>query len=139
MKRTELVLLRGIPGSGKSTYAKNHFSDHMLLEADMYHMVCGVYQYKPENIVSAHDWCFKTTEIYLNNGFGVVVANTFVKCWEVFKYVDLANKLHIPCYIYSIQGEFESIHNVPSDVIQRMKDTWENYSGEITIIPGKLT
>lgn len=53
---TTLYLIRGIPGSGKSTFAQNLYSFGMVeavIEADDYFYTDGVYQFDPSMLGSA--------------------------------------------------------------------------------------
>jgi adenylate kinase family enzyme len=36
MSKSRLIIIRGLPGSGKSTFAKSYFNGYIHLEADMY-------------------------------------------------------------------------------------------------------
>ena len=118
---SKLILIRGLPGSGKSTMAKemkgfNHY------EADMYFELSGEYLYRPELIKEAHMWCQMCARIDLSLGLNVVVSNTFVKRWEMDTYLSMeADDIEI----IEATGDYGSTHNVPADVISRMKDTWE--------------
>jgi ABC-type bacteriocin/lantibiotic exporter with double-glycine peptidase domain len=51
----ELFLIRGICGSGKSTLAESLGGTH--LEADMYFMEDGGYQFDVTRLKDAHQWC----------------------------------------------------------------------------------
>jgi uridine kinase len=95
MKINRLVLIRGLPGSGKTTYAKNYFNGHIHLEADMYFIESdGFYNWTAERLGKAHSWCFETTKIMLNNGYDVVVSNTF---WpHLLKICSLKSVINIP-------------------------------------------
>lgn len=117
-----LVLIRGLPGSGKSTMAKQKYPSYVHLEADMYHMVNGKYEYDPSNIKKAHQWCYDTAIVFLNNGHDVVISNTFTQHWELKPYLSIAESLTVVV----CTGEYGSIHNVPEEVIQKMKDRWED-------------
>ena len=134
----KLILIRGIPGSGKSTYAKTHFSDHIHLEADMYFMSpTGDYIYDATRIKSAHSWCQESTKIFLSNGYDVVVSNTFTTLKEMNFYINLAKEWDIPYAVFRLNTEYGSIHNVPQEVIEKMKARFENFEGEIAIPWGK--
>lgn len=124
---TQLVLIRGIPGSGKSTMARLKYPNHILVEADMYFTdFYGNYNYDQSKIRDAHEWCQKATKAYLKKGYNVVVANTFIKKWETQPYIKMAKTFGIPMKIEVAKGNYESIHNVPKDVIERMKENFEN-------------
>ena len=70
-----LYLIIGVPGSGKSTYAKE-LADKLtytlgytpkIYEADMYFNRSGNYQWKPEYLGHAHKWCQSKVEHELKN------------------------------------------------------------------------
>ena len=112
----KLVLIRGLPGSGKSTIAKS-MAGYKHYEADMYHMVDGEYVFDFNNIKKAHEWCQSSTLAELEKGGRVVVSNTFTEKWEILPYIEFG-------YSYSVivaRGEFENTHKVPEDVLIKMK------------------
>ena len=118
--KNQLILVRGLPGSGKTTLANDFGRLHF--EADTYHVTNeGDYLFKQENIKAAHQWCQEQTLKSLQQGFRVVVSNTFVKKWEIQPYLDMGFNTHI----IEATGKFNNIHNVPQDVLERMKEEWE--------------
>ena len=132
MKNNRLVLVRGLPGSGKSTYAKSYFNGHIHLEADMYFVQPdGSYDWAAERLGKAHSWCFETTKIMLNNGYDVVVSNTFTMLKELNPYIELADCNDIQCAVFRMASEYNSIHNVPQVVIEKMRSRFEDYEEEV--------
>ena len=122
---TKLTIVRGLPGSGKSTYAKTLNAVHV--EADMYHVnENGEYDWKPENTKDGHEWCRQTVEILLRNGFNVIVSNTFTQEWEMRPYKEMGFDYDVKHMI----GEYGNIHNVPNFVIAKMRDRWEHSDGD---------
>lgn len=120
----KLTLVRGLPGSGKSTYAKTlegykHFESDMFFVNDH-----GVYKYDIEYISVAHDWCYSNVVKELINGHNVVVSNTFCAMWEMDRYLNLLHLLEEPIRIVELRSQFGSIHNVPEQAIARMKNRW---------------
>lgn len=116
----EIVLIRGLPGSGKSTLARA-MSEHVHIEADMFLEVNGVYVYDATKIRDAHDWCVNSAKQLLAQGKSVVVSNTFVKTWELQRYIDLG----FPYKIIELRDKWPNIHGVPQDKIEIMERGWQ--------------
>ena len=118
-----LLIIRGLPGSGKSTFARQIVKglDYIHFESDMYFTnTKGEYVFDAEKLAIAHDWCFGEVQYFLQYR-GVIVSNTFSRKWEMQRYLDLPN----PKQIIECQGQFGNIHNVPEDAILRMISRWE--------------
>jgi len=119
---SKLVIIRGLPGSGKSTLAQT-FTGYLHFEADMYFVDDkGNYTFNPSHIKNAHQWCQQSVRTALEHGHNVVVSNTFVKKWEMDFYI----RLQPHADVITCCGDYGNIHNVPDEVIQRMKNTWED-------------
>lgn len=120
-------IIRGIPGSGKSTLARKLAPDAHY-EADAYMVDAnGEYAFDPKRLSEVHQKCYEAVRNALLNGAeNVAVANTFVKRWEYQKYVDLAVELGVAYEIIVCNGGYQNIHGVGDDVIQRMKNNWED-------------
>ena len=122
----ELVLIRGIPGSGKSTIACSmNFDVHY--EADMFFInENGDYCYDPKKIGEAHQWCQEQTFNALSEGKRVVVSNTFIKLFEMKPYFDMAHELGLELNVIQAEGRWPNVHGVPEEVVKRMEDNWED-------------
>lgn len=120
-----LYIVRGTPGSGKTTYAKQLGCFHV--EADMFFVRDGEYQWNPDDIKKAHEWCYQTVKAALDKGMDVVVSNTFTKRWELEKYLEFDPVVYVTTY------DGQNIHNVPEEVVKRMKDRWEDFEGEVYV------
>jgi hypothetical protein len=116
----EIVLIRGLPGSGKSTMAKS-MAGYLHLEADMFLMVDGEYVFDASKIKAAHDWCVASALNALGQGRNVVVSNTFTKIWELQRYIDLGFRFRI----IEASGKWSNIHGVPEEKVKMMAQGWQ--------------
>lgn len=125
----KIILVRGLPGSGKSTYAKKLAEEHdfVHLEADMYFVSAetGKYKFDPARLSEAHYWCKLGAEAAMTKGNNVVVSNTFVKRWEMEPYYALADVYGYRVIERTMFGEYGSDHNVPKETIEKMRRSWE--------------
>ena len=121
----KLTLIRGLPGSGKSTLAKNFDAVH--IEADMFFLNDkGHYQYDATCIEQAHLWCQNETEKQLKLGKDVVIANTFVRRWEMNVYQQLAKRYKATLEVKVCKGRYENIHGVSDAVVDKMRRRWQD-------------
>lgn len=127
----ELFLLRGLPGSGKSTLATQLGGS--LVEADRYFMQYGEYKFDASKLKEAHAWCREQVGKWMevdNAGYDVdriVVSNTFTQEWEMKPYYELAEKYGYRVYSIVVENRHggQNVHNVPEEVIDRMRTRFE--------------
>jgi predicted kinase len=124
----QLILLRGLPGSGKSTVAKL-FDKALHFEADMYFLDAdGNYQFDASKIKNAHNWCRDSVMDAMKEGHPiVVVSNTFTQEWEMNVYYLLAEELgyRVISMIVENRHSGKNIHGCPDDKIEQMRNRFE--------------
>jgi hypothetical protein len=116
-----LVLIRGLPGSGKTTRAQDYKKQgYEHFEADMFFEVEGDYVFDEAKLGEAHAWCLLQTRMALSIGAHVVVANVFAQLEDLKPFTDLG----FDWEVVEATGGGESVHGIPSTVIRGMKENW---------------
>jgi len=118
-----LIILRGIPGCGKSTLAE--LISKWVCTADDYHMKDGVYDWKVENLHASHLWCQSKAERYMDAGLTpVVVANTSTTEKEIKPYYDLAEARGYTVFSVIVENRHNgmNVHGVPDEALEKMKN-----------------
>lgn len=124
----QLILVRGLPGSGKSSLSRviaNEIFRCARIEADMYFVKDGEYLFDATKLGEAHAWCLKNTREIIGEGVSVVVSNTFTTIKELKPYFDLAKEFKIKPQVVLCQGNYKSVHNVPEETIEKMRKRFE--------------
>jgi predicted kinase len=122
-----IYLVRGIPGSGKTTFARTLEGLH--IEADMYFTdENGVYTFEPTKIKDAHKWCNDLVEEWMREEQDkIVVSNTFTQEWEMENYYKLAEQYGYRVTSIIVENRHNGVneHGVPEDKIEIMKNRFE--------------
>jgi tRNA uridine 5-carbamoylmethylation protein Kti12 len=128
----DCVILRGLPGSGKSTFAKRLASEFgfVHLEADEHLYVNGEYRFDPARIADAHALVVRDACAHLQVGARVVVANTHVRLWEMAGIIGSATIAQRNWCIAEFNRRYDNKHAVPEDVISGMIARWERANDE---------
>jgi predicted kinase len=130
----DLILLRGVPGSGKSTFANvilqqpNNNPQEVLSADDFFVNNEGVYIFDGTKIKEAHNYCqFRCSERMRQEISRIVVANTFTQEWEMDIYYEMAKRYNYRVHSVIIENRHgnENIHGVPEDKLQIMKDRFQ--------------
>jgi predicted kinase len=136
MKVKKLVIMRGLPGSGKSTYVRTNFSDAVICSADNFFMCDGQFVYEASRVGEAHEQCkLRALEALSSNEALVIIDNTNSRYWEYEFYLALArvfgyDSVVIDLFDGGLTDEelvARNIHGVPLVHIQRMRERWEQH------------
>ena len=131
----KLYIVRGLPGSGKSTFAEALVgSDFLVCEADKYFIVDGEYKFDGTKIKQAHEWCRNKVETYMKDSLvndqfyrEIAVSNTFTQEWEMEAYYKLAEQYGYMVFSIIVENRHGGVnqHGVPADKLEQMKNRFE--------------
>jgi predicted kinase len=130
-----LYIMRGIPGSGKSTMAKQIASLHngLICSADDYFMHDGFYQFDQKQLGAAHLACYHKAKSAMETGIKcIIIDNTNTKKWQMQPYEIAAGQhgytvRYIEMPMIPVDEAFKrNVHHVPFEVIQRMISDYES-------------
>ncbi len=131
----DLILLRGVPGSGKTTlgdvilYVPGSNNTNNVLSADDFFIDDnGNYIFDSTKLKEAHNQCqLKCAERMKLQLSKIIVANTFTQDWEMTPYFDMAERYKYRVHTVVVENRHnnKNIHGVPDDKVQIMKDRFE--------------
>ncbi|XP_015453053.1 NEDD4-binding protein 2 isoform X3 [Pteropus alecto] len=135
-----LILLRGLPGSGKSFLARTLQEDNpsgVILSTDDYFYINGQYQFDVKYLGEAHEWNQnRAKEAFEKKLSPIIIDNTNLQAWEMKPYVALSQK-----YKYKVlfrepdtwwkfkpkELARRNIHGVSKEKITRMLEHYQRF------------
>jgi predicted kinase len=130
-----LFLVRGLPGSGKTSFATAIWNEYAVCEADkFFYDKEGNYNFDVSKLKEAHTWCKNQVETKMidhqnNQQYypEIAVSNTFTQEWEMEDYFKLAEKYGYKVVSLIIENRHggQNVHGVPEDKLQIMKDRFQ--------------
>lgn len=135
-----LVIMRGLPGSGKSTYIQDQYMtgesvliNTMVCSADQFFMKDGQYCFNPKLLKQAHETCKFNAATAMQKGVElVIIDNTNTQKWEYEDYLHMAAKHGYDVRIQVVGNTTDlelyakrNTHGVPLTALQRMAARWE--------------
>ena len=130
-----LFLVRGLPGSGKTSFASAIWNEYAVCEADkFFYDKEGNYNFDPSKLKEAHTWCKNQVETRMidhqnNQQYypEIAVSNTFTQEWEMEDYFKLAEKYGYKVVSLILENRHggQNVHGVPEDKLQIMKDRFQ--------------
>lgn len=124
-----VIILRGIPGSGKSTFVAKEYPNAIVCSADDFFLK-RTYHFSLLN--QAHDECRKKfKKALIEKKPLIAVDNTNIKIWELIPYVNMAINHDYNILIYEFECSTDiaatrNTHNVPFNTVEKMNNNFES-------------
>lgn len=131
----KLILIRGLPGAGKSEMSRLFDGPTFAADDYFYERGDGVYDFHPQLLTAAHQLCQERTLKALNGEHLVaVVTNTFSQRWELEPYLRMAEEGSHGVWVIDLfdggltnsQLAARGLHGVPVEGIAAMRSRWEH-------------
>lgn len=127
-----LILLRGLPGSGKTTLAKvlSENNTYPVFSVDDYFIneLTGEYIFNFHNNHLAYKQCENLTHDAMQQTIQkVLVHNTFTMEWELEPYFKLATKFNYTLFVLTVENYHghQNIHQVSEDHLKKMSEKYK--------------
>jgi predicted kinase len=138
LSQKSLILLRGLPGCGKTTLAEILCENgkYPVFSIDSYfmHPDTGEYQFDFQNNHRAYKQCEVQTADALSRGIEkVFVDNTFTLEWEIKPYFDIAEKFGYKVFVITVENRHggKNTHGISDEQIEKMAAKYTiNLSGK---------
>lgn len=133
----QVAIIRGLPGSGKSTYAHKLALQWgaVVVEQDQFRIRDYRYVFKNEDDIQPS--FLAVLQEYAKWGADLIITGTFVSNKSIERVVRALQKAHKPfkLTIRTMLTQFKSVHDVPDAVLASMMKNWEDVEGESFIKP----
>jgi len=144
----QVIIMRGIPGSGKTTHIEQNYSDAVVCSSDHYFTdEDGNYNFDIEHIGVAHKQSKEKFYSALERKeTPIIVDNTNTRWWEMEDYVYAAEEAGYDIVFIRLVTDVETaynrnIHNTPRDIVEKFymifEELPEKYENKETIIVEK--
>lgn len=120
-----MQIIRGLPGSGKTTLALTRYPHLMRLETDMYFYRRGAYRFTLDNNKQAVEWFNKTIIDFCARGFDFVLTGVFAAHTERLNHaITMAQVNGYEVWIKTLTSKYKGIHEVPEEHYNSMKESF---------------
>ena len=118
-----VIIVRGVAGSGKSTWVKNFPHPCTVVSTDNYFIAKnGLYIFDRDRLHYYHQCALNLFTTLVDESISaIIVDNTNIKKRDYKKYVSYARSMGYTVVQKVCCGEYGSIHDVAPETVERMK------------------
>lgn len=129
-----LIIIRGVSGSGKSTFAdflvnniiqklERYYDNRQpqKFEADQW-FVDNDEPWNPRYLSTAHEWCQAAVKQSLQDGYVTIVSNTTTTKKELDPYIKIATDLGVQYFVLIADGDYNNVHGVDDDKLRKQAE-----------------
>jgi len=130
-KDQHLILLRGLPGAGKTAFAKliSENTTYPIFSVDDYFTdIEGNYKFNFSENFKAYAQCIRNAEEAIVKGFSkVIIHNTFTMDWEMEPYFKLAKNYNCIIHVLTVEHYHlgKNSHDVTDDQLKKMAEKYQ--------------
>lgn len=126
-----LYLVRGLPGSGKTTLVNTltaGMSGWIVRAADQYFEDENGYHFDASKLPLAHKACFENVKTDMDRWTkNIFVTNTFTEYWEMAPYIKLAEENGYQVFTFVVENRHgnANVHSVPDQTVEKMRNRFD--------------
>lgn len=135
VKDRKLIIMRGLPGSGKSEKAKRLLGNGIIHSTDEFFLESGLYIFDYDNIGRYHYFNFLSSARSMQDGISpVIIDNTNIVASDCVDYVEVGKAYGYKIIVVEPSADWafdieelmkRSTHNVPRETMVEMLEKYE--------------